>query len=74
MPMTQAISFSNVSDGSAALAHADRAVAADAAAVVGALFMNANLVVAPESDPVPHASSRSRLRYAAAAMAAAIFL
>ena len=36
--------------------------------------MNANLVVAPKSDPVPHASSRSRLRYVAAAMAGAIFL
>ena len=36
--------------------------------------MNANLIVAPESDPVPHASSRSRLRYVAAAMAGAIFL
>ena len=36
--------------------------------------MNGNLVVAPDGDPVPHAPSRSRLRYVAAAMAVAIFL
>ena len=58
--VTQAISFSYVGgrcDG----------------AMVGAFSMNANLVVAPESDPVPHAPSRSRFRYVAAAMAVAIF-